>query len=140
MRRRSEVFVLTTLPRTHKNLVSSCLFFFKYRINNRVKSVFGCFRQTSAILPPISLQYSIGLHEPLPRPPTPQGQRTLLQIGNKRYNGADVVGDWRDTLLVVLVRKKHIRMQKFVHLQSLFCDIQTYTSSEIADKVGLQQW
>ena len=26
MRRRSEVFVLTTLPRTHKNLVSSCLF------------------------------------------------------------------------------------------------------------------
>ena len=67
MRRRSEVFVLTTLPRTHKNLVSSCLFFFKYRINNRVKSVFGCFRQTSAMLPPISLQYSIGLHEPLPR-------------------------------------------------------------------------
>ena len=58
MRRRSEVFVLTTLPRTHKNLVSSCLFFFKYRINNRVKSVFGCFRQTSAILPPTCLQDS----------------------------------------------------------------------------------
>ena len=43
MRRRSEVFVLTTLPRTHKNLVSSCLFFFKYRINNRVKSVLVAF-------------------------------------------------------------------------------------------------
>ena len=35
--------MLTTLPRTHKNLVSSCLFFFKYRINNRVKSVLVAF-------------------------------------------------------------------------------------------------
>ena len=35
-------------------------------------------------VPPTCLPYYVGLHEPLPRPPTPQGQRTLLQIGNKK--------------------------------------------------------
>ena len=43
-----------------------------------------------------------------------------------------------NTFAVSDVREKHIRMQKFVHLQSLFCYVQPNTLSEIADKNGLQ--
>ena len=35
------------------------------------------------MFPPTCRQDIVGLHEPLPRPPTPQGQRTLLQGGDK---------------------------------------------------------
>ena len=100
------------------------------------------------VRPPTYWQYIIDLHEPLPRPPTPHGQGTLLQsssikqeslnntfsYSNSKVESISLIYTCNYAIRNLSLRKSHIAFENMCQNVARYCSMQFIT---VVDNITL---